>query len=79
MFRVKLMVQGLVCKFFWNRKGLVIIFKNILGLLEKCRGLFIIKFKWWRVCLQKGETGRAFLEKGKGSLANRFEGRGFWA
>ena len=60
---LKLMVQGLVCMFFWNRKGLVIIFKNILGLLERCRGLFIIKFKWWMVCLQKGETGRAFWKR----------------
>ena len=47
MNRVKSVVQGLACKFYWNRKGLVTISKNTWAYSKKCKGSVIIEFMWW--------------------------------
>ena len=44
-------------------KGLIVISRNIQGILKRCRGLFKIKYMWWEGLFAKRKTGRAFLGK----------------
>jgi len=45
--------QGPSCKIIRENSGPVYDFKKYLGLKGKCRDLIIIRFKQWRICLQK--------------------------
>ena len=75
------MVQGLACKFYWNRKGLVTISKNTWAYSKKCKGSVIIEFMWWGL-FEKIVKERVLFEiksRGGGALYGIEErGRGFW-
>ena len=55
---------------------MIIIFENVLAILERGRGLCVIIFVWWRGQFLIRENRGAYLEKViKGGLLNKKERR----